>query len=110
MKTSKEYIIEGVSIKKGTQYILDEEDTKDIKVENEGILEIPEGKSFEDMSMNHFISLAKKIGKGPVAKAINNLNRFNKEKNPSLSKKASSMMDSLKNSKEWQGIPAKEEK
>jgi hypothetical protein len=106
--TTKNYIIEGNIIVKNTNVLI-EAGTTNIKVENEGILEIPEGKSFSDMPMSHFISLAKKIGKGPVSKAINNIARFNENKNPSLAKKASSMMDSLKNSTEWQDIESKKE-
>jgi|WetSurMetagenome_2_1015567.scaffolds.fasta_scaffold14850_2 hypothetical protein len=109
MKCSKDYIVEGIFIKKNTLITLVEKDTSDIKVENEGILEIPEGKSFDDMPLKHFISLAKKIGKGPVSKAINNLARWNESKNPSLAKKAREVMDSLKDNKEWIDIPAKSE-
>ena len=108
MITTKKYIIEGYIIDNKSSILIEAENTKDIKVENEGILELG-NKSFEETPKSHFISLAKKIGKGPVSKAINNISRWASEKNPSLSKKASDMMDSLKNDSEWQDIEAKKE-
>ena len=108
MLTTKSIFIEGYLIQKDTE-ILTESDTENIKVKNEGVLEIPEGKSFSDMPISHFISLAKKLGKGEVSRAINNIARWNENKSPETSKKAKSLMDSLKNNKEWEDIPAKSE-
>jgi len=65
----------------------------DVKVEHPGILEIPEGKSIKDMSLKHFQKIAKEKGRGAVSRALLNLVRWNKKKNPSLSKWARSMLD-----------------
>ena len=55
------------------------------KVKNPGILEVPEGKSVSEMPASYFIGLAKKKGRGAVVKALMNLYRWNKNKNPKLS-------------------------
>ncbi len=89
--------------------VLMEQPAPDIKVKHTGILNLPDGKGFDGVGMSHYISLAKKIGKGPVAKAINNISRWNKNDNPEISKKAAKLMSDLKNNKAWDDIPPKSE-
>lgn len=73
-----------------------EQDTKDIKVKNPGILQLP-SQGFKNWSIEklvkHMTSLAQKIGRNKVSKAIQNLIRWNKNDNHSLSKKAQSVFD-----------------
>jgi hypothetical protein len=79
-----------------------EQETKDIKATHPGILEIPEGKHFYNIGLDHYIKLAKKKGKGAIMKALCNLERWNKNDNPELSKKARKIIDALKKKKEWE--------
>lgn len=72
-----------------------EEESPQIEVKHEGILEVPEGKNVDDLPMSHFEKLAKKKGLGKITKALNNLQVWNKEKNPELSKWAGNMIDKL---------------
>lgn len=72
-----------------------EQDTKDIEVEHPGILEVPEGKSVEDLGEEHFKALAKKKGWDAISKALMNLVRWNEKKNPSLSSWAHGMQRKL---------------
>ena len=76
--------------------LLSEESTKDIKVEHPGILEVPEGKHFSDLPISHYKDLMKKKGNAPVMRALLNLERWNKEKNPSVAAKARKIIDSVK--------------
>lgn len=73
---------------------LHEQDVE-IEVKHEGILEVPEGKNVEDLPVSHFVNLAKKKGTGKITKALNNLQVWNKKKNPSLSKWAGDMIDKV---------------
>ncbi len=84
-----------------------EVDTKNIKVKNPGVLDIPEDKNFWDMPLNHFIDLAKTKGKKEVMAALLNLERWNKTKEPSISKKAREIINSLKKNKNWINIKEK---
>ena len=87
-------------------------DTKKIKSENPGITGLPEGawkKWSVGKLVNHFISKAKSKGKPAISKAVMNIERWNKNDNPTLSKKARSVMNKLKASKEWEGIGVKKE-
>ena len=83
-------------------------DTKDIKAKNPGILDLPENgfvdKTIEQL-VKHVVKIAKDKGRSPVSKALQNLVRWNKNDNPSLSKKAQSVFD--KYSKEMDDIEAK---
>ena len=83
-------------------YLKQSASTDTIKVEHPGILEIPEGKGFDDMPQAHYISLAKKKGRGAVMRALLNLERWNQEKAPSVSNKARTIINGLKNNPEWQ--------
>lgn len=55
------------------------------KVKHPGILEIGED-GVMSKSPDYFIKLAKTKGKAPVVRALMNLYRWNKSKNPKLSK------------------------
>lgn len=69
---------------------------ENIKVENPGILEVPEGKKVDELPQSHFEKLINKKGYAPIIKALTNLETWNKNKNPKLSKWASNMADKLK--------------
>ena len=84
-----EYFTMGESYKK-----LHEQDVE-IEVKHEGILEVPEGKNVEDLPISHFVDLAKKKGLSKITKALNNLQVWNKKKNPELSKWAGNMIDKV---------------
>jgi len=99
-----------IILERGDKIQFEATDTTKIKVKNPGVLNIPEGKNFWDMPLSHFINLAKTKGKKEISAAINNLVRWNKNDNPSISKKASAIMNKLKNNKEWQNIAAKSTK
>ena len=73
---------------------LHEQDVE-IEVKHEGILEVPEGKNVDDLPMSHFEKLAKKKGIGKITKALNNLQVWNKNDDPKLSKWAGDMIDKL---------------
>ena len=71
------------------------EQAVEIEVKHEGILEVPEGKNVEDLPISHFVDLAKKKGLSKITKALNNLQVWNKKKNPELSKWAGDMIDKV---------------
>ena len=73
---------------------LKEQDVE-IEVKHEGILEVPEGKNVDDLPISHFEKLAKKKGLGKITKALNNLQVWNKNDDPKLSKWARDMIDKL---------------
>jgi len=89
----------------------------DIKVEHEGVLEsaFPEGDLFKAQA-SHMVTLARRIGKGPVMKMLNNLVRWNKNREgddpktkqsyKAVSEKAAKIVEQLKKSKKWAEIPA----
>ena len=79
-------------------------DTKKIKPKNEGILELKEGESVVNMPLSHFIKLARSKGKAAVMRALNNLERWNKNKNPSFSQKIKDLKNRLKNNSEWKNL------
>lgn len=58
---------------------------KKAKVKHPGILEVPEGKDVEDLPVSHFVALAKKKGRGAIVRALMNLHRWNKKRDPKLS-------------------------
>ena len=57
-----------------------------VEVKTPGILEIPEGKHITSLSLKDLKSLAQKKGRGAISRTLNNLVRWNEEKNPELSK------------------------
>jgi len=80
------------------------EQTDTIKVEHPGILGIPPDKYFWQLPLKHYISLAKKKGKSAIMKALLNLERWNKNRNPRISKEARAIIDKLKRDSEWKNI------
>ena len=81
-------------VKKESYKRLHEQDVE-IEVKHEGILEVPEGKNVDDLPISHFEKLAKKKGLGKITKALNNLQVWNKNDDPKLSKWAGDMIDKL---------------
>jgi hypothetical protein len=71
------------------------EQNVDIEVKHEGILEVPEGKNVDDLPLSHFVNLANKKGLSKITKALNNLQVWNKNDDPKLSKWAGDMIDKL---------------
>ena len=78
--------------------------TSKIKVKHPGILAIPEGKSFSQMPLSHYVAIAKEKGKPAVMKALLNLWRWNKKKAPEVSAQAKSLIDKLKKNTAWKAI------
>ena len=74
---------------------LREKETPNIEVKHEGILEVPEGKNVDDLPLSHFVNLANKKGLSKITKALNNLQVWNKNDDPKLSKWAGDMIDKL---------------
>lgn len=76
--------------------ILDE-GKKDVKieVENPGLLEVPEGKKVYDLPVSHFKKLIDEKGRAKIIRAINNLEIWNKNDDPKISKWAENMKKSL---------------
>ena len=74
---------------------LKEKETSNIEVKHEGILEVPEGKNVDDLPLSHFVNLANKKGLSKITKALNNLQVWNKNDDPKLSKWAGDMIDKL---------------
>ena len=66
-----------------------------IKTENEGILEVPEGKNVDDLPVSHFKKLIDKNGRAAIIRALTNLEVWNKNDNKSLSAWAKKMKKSL---------------
>jgi len=67
----------------------------DIEVQNPGMLEVPEGKSIQDLPVKHFKALIDKKGRAPIIRALTNLEIWNKNDNKSLSNWAKKMKKSL---------------
>ena len=74
---------------------INEKETPNIEVKHEGVLEVPEGKNVDDLPLSHFVNLANKKGLSKITKALNNLQVWNKNDNPKLSKWAGDMIDKL---------------
>jgi len=74
---------------------LKEKETPNIEVKHEGILEVPKGKNVDDLPLSHFVNLANKKGLSKITKALNNLQVWNKNDDPKLSKWAGDMIDKL---------------
>jgi hypothetical protein len=97
------YLLESI-IRKLSNEEVDEQAAPAIKVVHPGILELPED-GFVNWGVSklvgHMVSLAKEKGKGAIMKALLNLERWNKSKNPELSAKARSVIDKLMASAKW---------
>lgn len=74
---------------------INEKETPNIEVKHKGILEVPEGKNVDDLPLSHFVNLANKKGLSKITKALNNLQVWNKNDDPKLSKWAGDMIDKL---------------
>jgi hypothetical protein len=85
-----------MNLKEVLDNIMNEQDTQDIKVKHSGILDIPENKNFWDMPIKHFNDLMSKKGRAAIMRALTNLERWNKNKNPEISKKARKIIDAVK--------------
>jgi len=99
IKESKK--IGNVELEKGDViYVpMKEADTEDIKVVNPDIESLPENAWNEwsiDKLASHFVSQAKQKGREAISKSIMNIERWNSEKNPDLSKKARSVFEKYK--------------
>lgn len=60
-----------------------------------GILEVPEDKNVMDLSVDYFVKLAEKKGRGEIVRALMNLYRWNKNDNPKLSKWAKKTQEAV---------------
>lgn len=88
---------------------INENETPNIEVKHEGILEVPEGKKVDELPYSHFEKLAKKKGLSKITKALNNLQVWNKNDDPKLSKWAGNMIDKLnKKLKKDESVSVKE--
>jgi len=79
-------------------------DTSKIKAKNAGLLEVPEGKSVTSLPLKHFIALARRKGKQAVMRGLNNLERWNKSKNPELASKIRDIKRRLMDNSEWKNL------
>lgn len=84
---------------KGDKPVIKDESMKvleaDIEAENSGILEVPEGKSVQDLPVSHFKKLIDKKGRVSIIRALTNLEVWNKNDNKKLSNWAKSMKKSI---------------
>lgn len=84
---------------KGNKPIIKDESMKvleaDIEAENLGILEVPEGKSVQDLPVSHFKKLIDKKGRTSIIRALTNLEVWNKNDNKKLSNWTKSMKKSI---------------
>ncbi len=62
-----------------------------VKIKHPGILEVPEGKSFEELPLSHYKKLVSKDGYSAISKALTNLEVWNRKKNPEMADKAKSI-------------------
>jgi len=72
-----------------------EDDEVDIKVKHPGILAVPEGKKVDQLPFSHFEALVKKHGYDSIAKALTNLEVWNKDRDPKLARWAKSTRERL---------------
>ena len=75
-------------------------ESADIKPKNEGILEVPKGKKVYDLPVSHFKNLIDRKGREAIIRAITNLEVWNKNDDPKISKWARDMKKSLEGYKE----------
>ena len=68
---------------------------KNFKVVHQNVLQIPRGKTFLSTPISHFVSIAKKKGRALVVRALLNLERWNKTKNPKLSAHARAAINAI---------------
>jgi len=70
--------------------------TANIQVKNEGLLEVPEGKSIIDLPVGHFKRLIDKKGRESIIRGLTNLEVWNKNDDPKISRWAKKMKNSLR--------------
>jgi hypothetical protein len=75
---------------------INEDSPEDIEVENPGLLEVPKNKDVDDLPLKHFKDLIEKKGYEEVIRGLQNLRRWNKNRDPKLSDWADNTMDKLK--------------
>lgn len=63
---------------------------------NVGVLGVPTGRSIRQLPTRHFVKRAKKVGWAKVSKALTNLRRWNKNKNPKLVRWAEKMQNKVR--------------
>ena len=66
-----------------------------IPVKHKDLLEVPKGKSIRQLPLRHFVKLAKKKGYAKVSRGLTNLQVWNKNRSPGLSKWAKRMRERL---------------
>lgn len=71
------------------------EETANIDVENPGLLEVPKGKSVMDLPVSHFKSLIDKKGRNAIIRGITNLEVWNKNDDPEISRWAKDMKSKI---------------
>ena len=89
-----EEIEENERLNRNESLSLKEQDVE-IEVKHEGVLEVPEGKNVDELPIKHFVDLADRKGLSKITKALNNLQVWNKNKDPKLSKWAGDMIDKV---------------
>ena len=67
------------------------EQTANIDVENPGLLEVPKDKSVMDLPVSHFKNLIDQKGRNAIIRGITNLEVWNKNDDPEISKWARDM-------------------
>lgn len=77
------------------RYVRCAENGANIQVKNEGLLEVPEGKSIMDLPVSHFKRLIDKKGRESIIRGLTNLEVWNKNDDPKISRWAKKMKNSL---------------
>lgn len=71
------------------------EQTANIKAENPGLLEVPKDKSIMDLPVSHFKDLIDKKGRNAIIRGITNLEIWNKNDDPEISRWARNMKSKI---------------
>jgi len=67
-----------------------------IVVKHPDILEVPEGKKFWQLPLSHYVKLVEKHGYREIARALTNLEVWNKRQHPEIAEKARDILERLK--------------
>lgn len=70
-------------------------ESANIKTENPGLLEVPEGKKVMDLPVSHFKRLIDKKGREAIIRGITNLEVWNRNDDPQISRWAKDMKKQL---------------
>lgn len=84
----------------GLEMRIEDMDTK-IRSITRGLLKVPDGKTFANIGLDHYLALAKCISKSLVLKGLVTLEKLYGNRNPESSKRARTIIDSLKKSAQW---------